>query len=157
MYIFYIEESGLSGLNKIYSAMGIPDVLWQRLLNELISSRRDLKNTYGIKARKELHAFKLINGRGNYGDRKFTQQELVDIYRRALAPIADYPEIRIMNAIGPDRRSETILEYLINRIEKFLTVNNDYGLLIFDNGENKKILRKIRMMRRHNQIGRAHV
>ena len=152
MYIFYIDESGIPGKNKIYSAMGIPASSWRESLNSLISDRKLLYDAFGIKTRRELHAYKFINGRGNYGKRKLSEKELLFIYSFLLGQIVNLPNVKVLNAVGPADKSLIILEYLINRINRLMIEQNMNAILIFDNGNNRNIVRKIRKMRRFNLI-----
>ena len=154
MYFFYIDESGSPGKTKLYSAIGIPSSMWQSALNVMISARRLLKSTYAISTRKEFHATKLLNGRGNYSDsHKLTENEQLTIVRYFFRLLVDDIDgVKILNAYGPDYKSMLTLEYLLNRINKLMEIENDEAKLFFDEGNEKKIKTLTRKMRRYNPI-----
>ncbi len=153
MYLFYIDESGNPGKTKLYSAIGIPSQTWQSALNSMVASRRLLNSVYGISPRKEFHATKLLNGRGNYSDtHKLTEDEQLTIVDYLFGVLVNLSGIKILNAYGPDYNSMLTLEYLLNRINTLMEFEKEDAKLFFDEGNEKKIIALSRKMRRYNPI-----
>lgn len=156
MYFFYIDESGNPGRTKLYSAIGIPSSTWHSALNVMVSARRMLQSVYGISPRKEFHATKLMNGRGNYSDtHKLSENEQLIIVKYLFGLLAGIPGVKILNAYGPDHKAMLSLEYLLNRINTLMESEKDDAKLFFDEGNEKKIKTLTRRMRRYNPIPSA--
>ncbi len=156
MYFFYIDESGNPGKTKLYSAIGIHSSVWQTALNTLVDSRKFLNNVYAINPRKEFHATKLLNGRGNYSDtHKLTEEEQLLVAKYLFTRLVNIPRVRILNAYGPDYNAMLTLEYLLNRINTLAESEKEEVKLFFDEGNEKKIISLSRKMRRYNPIPSA--
>lgn len=153
MYFFYIDESGDPGKTKLYSAIGIPSNIWLSALDIMVDCRKALKQTYGISTRKELHATKLLNGRGNYSDtHKLTEDEQLSIVHYLFMQLTTIPGAKVLNSYGPDHKAMLTLEYLINRINTLMEIEGEDAKLYFDEGNEKKITTLARKMRRYNPI-----
>ena len=153
MHFFYFDESGTPGKSKLYSAIGISSKNWQSALNLMVYSRRTLKMVYGIDPRKEFHATKLLNGRGNYSDtHKLTEPEQLEIVKFLFELLVGIPEVKILNAYGPDYKYLSTLEYLLKEINAIMAAENEDAKLFFDEGNEAKIRTLTRKLRRYNTI-----
>jgi len=70
MYLMYVDESGDSGIANsptkyfILSGMVFHELRWRLLLDDLITFRRHLRTTKGLKLREEIHSRDFINSPG---------------------------------------------------------------------------------------------
>ena len=89
--VFYIDESGDTDIFVITS-VAVPllrevekrwTFVWDDYLRAYKEFRSELRTTHGVPARKELHASKLVSGRGQYrhGRYQFGKKPAAAVYR----------------------------------------------------------------------------
>jgi hypothetical protein len=80
--------------------------------------RRELKKHDGIYVYKELHAWKLVSGRGKIADRVVPKGRRHRIFRDALVLITHLPGAQVFNACFGSKQDELAYEWLLNRINR---------------------------------------
>lgn len=181
MYFMYVDESGDPGPYDIHkpkrlrasrhfivSGVIVPAAEWRNYLTALIDIRRNIKVTYGLPVRVELHGTRLINPRGDaryslIGSRKTR----VQLYRDALQLIAArLPQIRIINvhldklhprstaALAGRDPDEVAWERIIQRFNTYLqrSCQGALGMVFADQTNEVKMRRLLRKIRKHNLV-----
>jgi len=171
MYLMYVDESGDSGIKNsptrffVLSGLVIHELRWQSYLEDIITFRRLLRDSFDLKLREEFHAAKLIsNPKGLVRIKRNDRLAMIRMFADMLLSLED---IRIINVvIDKDGKSsdydvfemawKTLIQRFVNTI-----VNTNFpgpashdetGLIVPDNTENKKLVSLIRKMRRYNPI-----
>jgi hypothetical protein len=110
MDIFYIDESHDSTRYAV-TAIAIPflrkaakawNIVWPDYLQVAQAWRRRIAKELHIPLSKELHATKLVSGRGNYhyGNRQFSKSEAANAYQTMLEWIDFVPDASIITVVG---------------------------------------------------------
>ena len=168
----YIDESGDSGdisANSptnffVLSAIVVQEHKWGPLLDDLISFRRNLRNTKGLRLREEIHASAFINKPGDLS--RIKRNDRLDILKKTIDWVASKPEISVITVVVDKKKNagrvfEIAWERMIQRFENTLKYNNfpdalftgnQRGMMIPDNTDNKKLKALTRKMRRFNPI-----
>lgn len=159
--VWYVDESGDEDLLAV-STFSIPllrkkgtewHITWDAEFEKIRTLRRWLRDVHGVPIRKELHAVKLVSGRGRYGRRQqLSRASGAALYKRILSQLSFLPESSIITVVG--RRRATLyghtalnaLSYaLFQRMQRASLRKN--GMTFFDegHGEYLKIYRKARV------------
>ena len=149
MHLVYIDDSK-GDRHVCFSALVIDANQWRNALDHLLEMRRAMKASHGIYVKKEMHATDWLGGRGRIADRHVSIAERVSLFNLALSQISEIPTIQILNAIGHKRSEETVFEFLLNRLQKNMQVNNSKAMILCDEGKTYDAL--LRKMRHHNHI-----
>lgn len=175
MYLMYVDESGDSGMNnsptRYFALAGIVvhELHWDRCFEEHLRFRRELRQNYGFRVRDEFHAAQLISRPGEYQSIKLHRRiEMIRRYADMLAGMKDQIDLISIIVDKQGRRQdfdafEMAWKALIQRFSNTLQYHNfrgtprddsrqDYGVLICDNTDNKKLTELRRKMQRFNPI-----
>jgi hypothetical protein len=170
MYLMYVDESGDSGTANsptkyfMLSGMVFHELRWKLLLDDLITFRRHLRATKGLKLREEIHSRDFINSPVPLV--RIKRHDRVDILKQCIDWCAAQKDCNVINVVVDKQKRATtdIFEIawtaLVQRFENTVTHRNfpgpanpdDRGLLIPDTTDNKKLKLLIRRMRRFNPI-----
>lgn len=171
MFLMYIDESGDTGLTNsptdyfILSGLVVHELRWNQFLNDLISFRRDLRNTLGLKLRDEIHSVAFINRPKDL--KRIPRNQRLLIMRLCLDWVANQPDVSIITVVvnkinkpqGYDVFSNA-WEAIIQRFENTIRHKNfpgpsnpdERGLILPDNTDGEKLRKLLRKMRRFNFI-----
>lgn len=151
MDVFYIDESHDRTLYAV-TAVAVPflrntDAIWQIEWPDYLSAakawRKAISEKYKIPVAKELHATKLISGRGNYlyGSRQLKKEHAAPIYRAILANIDFIPPESIITVVGTrgprmygHERLERVMYALFQRMRRQCVGRNVNAMTFFDEG-----------------------
>jgi hypothetical protein len=171
MYLFYVDESGDIGLTGsptryfVLSGFVVHELKWNEVLDSIINFRRHIRNRYGLKLREEIHATAFIHKPGEV--KRIAKSLRLRILREAIDFQATLPDVNIINVVVD--KNEKPLDFdvftsawstLIQRFHNTISHKNfpgpqnpqDYGLLIVDQTDEKKLQNIIRKMRRFNPV-----
>jgi len=172
MYLMYVDESGDPGIKYstaggyILTGLVMHEIRWNTILDELIEFRRTIRSMYAWKARTEIHAQEMVNGRisTNAG---IPRNERFMILRSSIDWLAARSDIGILTVVvekfgfeSPLSVFETAWKYLIQRFENTLKNGNfpgpknpdDKGLVLPDNTNGEALRLVLRKMRHFNPI-----
>jgi hypothetical protein len=162
--VWYIDESG-DQVNFAVTGIAIPLLrptkhgewafVWDDWLRRAIGSRKLLHNTHRIPSRKELHAVKLVAGRGRYrdGKRRFTRPAGCAVYQWMMSNLDWLPPSSVISVAGTassqlygHTRLEASMYGLFQRMERHSKHQKTTALAFFDagHGEYRKLFRKAR-------------
>jgi hypothetical protein len=149
--VFYIDESTGPDL-FVVSAVQIPflcfgqdgvSYVWQDFLDMAAAWRRQISANCAIKLRKELHASKMLYGKGCYhrSGRNLLPDEAADVVGYALGSLSFLPNAAVTTAFS-DRNTclfgtvtvEAAMVGLLQRLRTKCKKENRNGLIFFDNG-----------------------
>jgi len=171
MYLMYVDESGDIGLNnsptRYFALTGlvIHELVWQNYLDQIIRFRKQMKTTYNLHLRDELHASHFINRPGDLV--RIQRHHRLNILRLASLNIASLSDVRIINILVDKQGKPATYDVfgaswsaLIQRFENTLVHRNfpgpwhsdERGILSPDNTDNKKLTKLLRKMRRFNPV-----
>jgi hypothetical protein len=180
MYIMYVDESGDPGVHNsptnyfILSALVLHESCWRSALDELISFRKHLRDTTGLKLREEIHATHFINKPGKM--QRIPRHQRLDIIKQCIDWVAlRTSNIKVISVVinkrpGSYSNSEDVFyiawETLIQRYENTIKACNfcrparypagftglDNGLIISDNTDSFRLTKLVRKMRRYNSV-----
>jgi hypothetical protein len=151
MHLLYIDES-MDEKTCVISALAVPSESWQDTFRNVKEWRRGLRRTDGVFVHKELHAWKLVSGRGDISDRVVTKYRRCQILVEALELLASLEGLRLFNAVA--RRSERLrlFERLLNRINRTMETWDSRAVLIIDEGYEVEYTRLTRKLHVYNPI-----
>jgi hypothetical protein len=171
MYLLYVDESGDSGLNDspspffVLSGFVVHELKWKETIEAIIKFRMDLRDKYGLKLREELHSACFIHKPGKI--KRIAKSLRLRLLRDVIDFQATLPDINILNIVidkkGKDQTFDVFnsaWETLIQRFHNTISHKNfpgpqnpqDYGLLIVDQTDEKKLRNLIRKMRKFNPV-----
>ncbi len=169
MFLLYADESGDPGkVNSptnfyILSALVIHDSKWHQMIDELLEFRKNLREKKGFKIRDEIHAVELVNGSNNL--RKIARNDRIDIIKQCIKWIAgrDYINVITVCVDKPNCAGdvfETAWKRMIQRFDNTIAADNfpygvpknEYGIVLPDNTDGKKLTQLLRKMRRYNPV-----
>ena len=160
--VFYIDESNDKSLFAVTaiavpflrSTEGIWQIVWPDFLQAAKGWRRSIAEQVKIPTSKELHAWKLVSGRGNYlyGSRQLPKGAALPAFTNILALAARFipPEsvITVVGSRGPQmyghERLERVMYALFQRMRRQCIGRNCNAMTFFDQGHNeyRKLYRK---------------
>ena len=151
MHLVYIDDAR-DEAGGAFSALLIPENTWQECFDRFRSYRRSLRQSDGIYIHKEFHAWKFVSGRGRIADGVIPKGRRVEIFKATLKHVAGMPGLSIINALFPHKRDETAFEWLLNRINKTMEMDDSRALIVSDKGKERAYTRLARRMHVYNPI-----
>ena len=159
MHIFYADES-YDNRYFVVSALGFRLERWRAILSSIQDFRRDLRDRFGVKVTREIHASSFIRDCGdNISARKLNLGERKHIFELCLKQLGSLdPEVRIINIClavhGRDLEVTHFwaVERLINRIQKTMETKRSHAIVVFDEGKERQITGILRRMAVFNPI-----
>ena len=151
MDVFYIDESNDRTLFAV-TAVAIPflrnaDSIWQISWPDFLSAAKDWRRKIAadlkIPASKELHAWKLVSGRGNYlyGTRQLKKENAAEVFRHILGLLTFIPEASIITVVGTrgpqmygHERLERVMYALFQRMRTQCDKRRVNAIVFFDKG-----------------------
>lgn len=153
MNVVYIDESSdQDAAATVISALSLPAESWAESFARLREFRRKLKSSDGVYVQKELHAWKLVSGRGDIATHVVTKFRRNEIFREHVALAATLTGARLFNAVFPTGDLERAMERLLNRINRCVTAQDGHFLIVCDEGKEQMYTRLARRMRVYNPI-----
>lgn len=149
MHFIYMDDSGDEYV-RAYSALAIADVDWKETFSKVKEHRRALKKQYGIFVTEEFHATDFVSGRGRISTRIVPKGLRCHIFRETLKVIAQFPGVRLFNAIGSRITDSLIFERLMNRININMQKSGSNAVIVMDEGKDYTAL--VRRMSVYNPI-----
>jgi len=167
----YVDESGDSGNNVVLSryfalsGLVVHEAEWQTCLKAMIAFRRQIKSKYGLRLREEIHAYAFIS-KASPELLRIPRQDRLAIIREFIDLIETLP-LSIVNVIV-DKQGKgptydvfgSAWQALVQRLENTITHKNfpgpghgfDFGLVLPDDTNRKKLTALIRKMRHYNPV-----
>ncbi len=154
MDVFYIDESNDKTLFAV-TAIAIPflrvvderwHIVWPDYLAGAKAWRGGIADELKIPRTKELHAWKLVSGRGNYlyGNRQLKKPDVMKTYRRILALANFVPLDSIITVVGSrgpqmygHERLERVMYALFQRMRRQCKERDCNAMTYFDQGHNE--------------------
>ncbi len=153
MHIVYVDESSDQSVGvTIITALVLHESQWAVSLERLREFRRALKRSDGIYVQKELHAWKLVSGRGAIAPGIVTKFRRSEIFREHVRLTVELPDARLFNALFPNNEVERAMERLLNRINTCVGGQQSHFVLVCDQGKEQIYTRLARRMRVYNPI-----
>ena len=151
MHLVYIDES-YDETHYAYSAMFVPAFQWNTYFDHMLRWRREWHQKYQIPLDYELHATKLVGGRGEFpGDRDKTFR--AKLFHEAIGRIEAIDGLKVINAIAKDKKQYMrLFEWMLNRINRTLEASSSFGVLICDEGNEGKLTSIVRKMKKENLV-----
>lgn len=174
MYLLYVDESGDTGHKSngsstdffVLSGIVIHELSWKNTLEEIIKFRRHLKAKYKFKMSEEIHCRQFFNNPGpTLG--KIPKYQRLQIIKETLAFQATLPEFTVTSILVDKRNksnNQDIFELawtaLLQRFHNTIHYKNfpgpqnakDFGMVISDNTDAKKLTSLLRKLRKHNFV-----
>ncbi len=169
MYLMYVDESGDVGCANsptryfVLSAIVFHELKWRSSLDSLVSFRRMLRATKGLKLREEIHCTDFINRPGKLI--RIKRNDRLDIMKKCVDWINGHEFMNVFSVVVDKKsRTDDIFELawntLIMRFENTIRSNNfsgprnpdERGIILSDNTNGEKLTKLIRKMRHFNTI-----
>jgi hypothetical protein len=169
MYLMYVDESGDTGLARsptsyfALSGLVVHESKWRDFVAQTAAFRKTLKAAYGLPVRTEIHASAFIQTPPIVGMQKHIR---LAILRNLLDELATMNFVSITNVIidkttkaAPYDVFENAWRALFQRMENTLKYGNfpgahrnDYGIVLTDATDGRKLQRLMRKMNVYNPI-----
>ncbi len=171
MYLLYVDESGDTGLVGsptryfVLSGFVVHELKWNDTLKSIVQLRQHLRNRYGLKLREEIHSTAFIHRPG--GLRRIVKSLRLRILREAIDFQAALSDINILNIVIDKKNKASNFDVftaawqaMIQRFHNTISYKNfpgpqnplDFGLLVVDQTDEKKLRNLARKMRRYNPV-----
>ncbi len=171
MYLMYVDESGDSGLVGspteyfVLSGLVVHESRWDATLDQIVAFRRRMRTSFGLLMREEIHASHFINHPGELV--RIKRNTRLSILRFFADELAGMSDLRVINVVvkkanrAPDYDVfERAWRALVQRFENTMQSRNfptavnsrDWGLVLPDRTDVKKLTQLLRKMRRFNPI-----
>lgn len=149
MYFIYVDES-YDEVHYCYSALFVPVFEWNDIFEEVFQWRKKLKNKYKIPFEYELHATKFISGSGaphNNRDKDFR----ANIFNESFHFFNSLSNVYVIAGITDNKvKHLKLFNQLLYQIETSLREKNAFGVLICDEGNERKLISAVRRKRKKN-------
>ncbi|HCF1643035.1 DUF3800 domain-containing protein [Pseudomonas aeruginosa] len=155
MYIFYMDDSGESGIHT-FTALGVHSRDWREVFAAVKEFRTQIRKHAGIYMNKELHATKFISGRGRPSDRHVDLAKRERIFAYALRTLSKLGPEKLMLFNVVNRNQEWAYERILNRINRTMEARDDHAIIISDEGKEGEYTRLVRRMGAYNPIPSAY-
>ncbi len=163
-YVAYYDETGDDGNNTLSSdtflltSIYMPMNKWQSNFDILINLRKELKKTYNLHIKEEIHTKYLLCDKDPYRKYNWSKEDKQDILKRITLAICKL-DISIVNVMIDKRKIiredynvlETALTYNIQRIENDSKGKWNY-IIITDKGRMSPMRATARSIRAYNPI-----
>jgi hypothetical protein len=171
MYLMYVDESGDCGMTNsptryfVLTGLVVHELRWRAYLNQLIAFRQQMKQSFGLRLREELHAAAMISRPGSLV--RIRRNDRLTIIRLFAAELAAMTDVNVINVVvdkqGKPAKYDVFgmaWKALIQRFENTLSRHNfsgpanpdECGILFPDRTDDKKLVQLLRKMRRYNPI-----
>jgi len=169
VYLMYVDESGDSGpagrsptAHFALSGIVVHERDWRAFVDQLVQFRKALRAAYGLRVRAEIHASHYINNQ-TYGLQKHVRLAILRNFLDELATISCISITNVVvNKVGKPPQYdvfERAWQVLFQRFENTLRYGNfpgghksDYGIVITDATNGRKLMRLMRRMSVFNYI-----
>ncbi len=166
MYFMYVDESGDPGLTDsptryfVLSGLVLHESRWGHYLAELTAFRKRLRTGFGLLLREEIHAAHFISKPGPI--MRIPRNDRLSILRFLADQLSCMTDLRLLNIVVDKRGKapdydvfETAWSALLQCFEQALESKNlpsstnprDWGLILPDYTDTKKLTRLLRRMR----------
>ena len=168
MHLAYVDESGSVGKNSSLTftlgCVMIDAVRWPDVFDEILAYRRFLKSTFGIPVRAEVKANYLLRNGGPFRTLGLSEAARFRVYRGfmrlqqklellAFAVVVRKDVLEAKN--NPSDPRAVAWEYLLQRLERFTTLDSTHVWLSYDEGETLLVRSMARKARRAGSAGSA--
>lgn len=171
MYLFYVDESGDTGLERsptryfCLSALVVHELRWHDLMGEEKGLRRDLRQNSGLKLREEIHAAHFIHRPGDLA--RIAKSLRLRILRQVLDFQSRLNYLSVVNVVVDKqgkRLDYDVFEHawraLIQRIDNTIQYRNfpgpanpdERGIIIADRTDERKLRLLTRRMGVYNPV-----
>lgn len=147
----------------ILSAIVLHELRWRNTLSELVSFRKLLRDSKGLKLREEIHSSEFINKPGDL--KRIKRNDRLDILKKCVDWLNSQPQLNVFSVVVDKQgRDDDIFEFAWNtlamRFENTIRHGNfsdprnadDRGIVLSDNTEGERLRKLIRRMRHYNRI-----
>ncbi len=171
MYLMYVDESGDSGLNNsptryfVLTGLVLHELRWHDAIRDLVAFRQNIRGSFGLLMREEIHAGKMLTRPGSLV--RIKRNNRLSIIRYFLDELASWGYLSIIN-VRVDKQGkspgydpfEAAWRALIQRFENTLNHRNfpgpanpdDKGVIYCDETDEAALWRIYRRMRVYNPV-----
>ena len=143
----------------------VHEIRWHATLEAIIGFRRTLKQTYGLKLRDEVHAAHFVQRPGELA--RIEKYRRMHLLRDVLDFEASLPDVSVINVVVEKTGKsptydvfESAWTALVQRFHNTISYRNfpgpqnaqDFGLLVTDRTDEKRLQAVVRRMRRYNMV-----
>lgn len=167
----YVDETGDTGMNNsassYYGLLGIvlSELRWQSAVDHIVDFRKQIKAIHGLPQRDEIHSYHFLFKPGK--NQNIEKYKRLEILRKYLDHVAHFPDWGLISVIVDKSGKDATFDpftiawtALIQRFENTMRCRNfpgpsaadERGMIIADNGEEKKLRALLRKMRVYNPI-----
>lgn len=171
MFLLYVDESGNVGITNsptryfALSGLVVHELRWLEILDRVVDFRRQLRASYGLKLREEIHASNFIHKPGDLA--RVPKSLRLRLLRDVVDFEATLPDINIINIIIDKQGRQAGFDFfemawrlLFQRFHNTLAYRNfpgpqnpqDLGVLVVDQTAEVPLRRLLRRMRRFNPV-----
>lgn len=169
MYLVYVDESGDVGLKNsptpyfILSALVVHESNWNKLLDDILNFRRELRKAYGLKLREEIHAAAFFTKPKKLA--RIPKHKRLQICKRVIDFQENLDYINLVNVVTNKSNKSSdydVYEWtwtvMLQRIHNTIDRGNFPGgykekaIIIPDKTDDKKLTKLLRKMRRYNPV-----
>jgi hypothetical protein len=171
MFLLYVDESGdtgmLAGSSPFFGLSGlvVHELAWHQTIEAILDFRRQLRDQYGLKLKEEIHAKPFIHKPGDLA--RIPKDIRLRILRDVLDFLEGLPDINLIHILVKKSGHATTYDVfdkawmvMLQRFHNTMSHRNfpgprnsqDFGLVVADNTDEKKLRTLVRKLRRYNPI-----
>lgn len=173
MYLLYVDDSGDpgpkgAGQHFVLSGLVVHEARWAQCFRMIKELRAALRDEFGIRRNRELHANKNIAGRGALWGRMWPVEDRVRFFQLVLETISQMPGIRTTNVCVKKTAAQfqgkkgysvlgTAWKFLLQRFHNYIIAglksdSREFGMVIHDSGHEVEIRKLMRKLRVYNPV-----
>lgn len=171
MHLMYVDGSGDPGLTRsptryyALSGLVVHELRWQQCLDQLVTFRKRMNATFGLKLREEIHAAAMINSPGEL--MRIRRNDRLTILRAFADELARMPDLSVINVVVDKDGKPACFDVfdmawraLLQRFENTTSHrsfpgpsnSDERGMVFPDRTDDRKLTQLIRKMRQYNPV-----
>ncbi len=149
-YLIYIDESAGNSTHCVYSALFVDAFRWNECLSVLVDWREEWLRDYDIPMAFELHATNFISGRDKK-DNISSRNLRADLFYEAIGRVGNMKDVLLISSIAENKGNNLALfKKMLISINDFLKQKEATGILICDEGNERRLTALVRKMKKVN-------
>ncbi|MFJ9522674.1 DUF3800 domain-containing protein [Kitasatospora sp. NPDC101801] len=136
MYLCYVDDSG-TGDVRTMTGLLIPATGWNDLLHCWLEGRREVERTWGVPKNAELHAVKLVKGRGTFcstaeQEKQFSKPARIRAHEMMLQRLARCEQLVVTTVACRTKVHTDVYRCFVEHIERWAAERDTHVLIVLD-------------------------
>lgn len=136
MYLCYVDDSGTDSVRTLTGLL-VPAAGWGDLLHGWLEGRREVEALWGVPKNAELHAFKLVKGRGRYcptpeQEAKFREGSRIAAHEMLLKRLARCENLIVTTVACRTKVLPDVYACFVEHLEEWAAAQDTHVMVVLD-------------------------